>query len=333
MGKKGPIAGNIYSKMKKQGVWNPVDQATKSKLAGSPFKTHEAGKPHVSNKPTYGYNESGEFIQTGGTPRPSWSKPLSNYKANERKQLIESGTISPNTYEQPTGGGSDAYLLGGNTQMKNFVESSNQRSGSPFKHIDETAEILSEESNTNPYAQTTIKNPLVVETTEKEEETSDAQESIDAQKETNEYLGDAKKQEVSVVNPASELTPSTVVNAGLGDMNQQVQNANTLTAGNLGEIVARAGVGVQPSATANVPISPKAQRAANKIARLESRPQTERRDLRIQKQQLKAAGVDRKTIRTAKTVTKAMQAEESGNTKKAQKLKKRARRQIRRSKK
>ena len=33
MGKRGPTAGNIYSRMKKQGVWNPIGEAKKSKLA------------------------------------------------------------------------------------------------------------------------------------------------------------------------------------------------------------------------------------------------------------------------------------------------------------
>ena len=110
-------------------------------------------------------------------------------------------------------------------------------------------------------------------------------------------------------------------------MNQQTQNITTATGNsdinNLDLI----------TPVASVPIAPKAQRAANRLARLESRPQTDRRDIRMQKQLLKAEGVDRRTIRTAKTVTKAMQAEEAGNKHKAKRLAKRAQRQIKRSKK
>ena len=192
MGKRGPTAGNIYSRMKKQGVWNPIGEAKKSKLAGTPFK------------------------------------------------LIDVG-IDPDSEE------------------------------------------------------------------------------------TSEYVATGVKHETSGVTGG--LTEETKADLGLGDMNQQTQNITTATGNsdinNLDLI----------TPVASVPIAPKAQRAANRLARLESRPQTDRRDIRMQKQLLKAEGVDRRTIRTAKTVTKAMQAEEAGNKHKAKRLAKRAQRQIKRSKK
>ena len=192
MGKRGPTAGNIYGRMKKQGVWNPIGEAKKSKLAGTPFKLMDVG-------------------------------------------------IDPDSEE------------------------------------------------------------------------------------TSEYVATGVKHETSGVTGG--LTEETKADLGLGDMNQQTQNITTATGNsdinNLDLI----------TPVASVPIAPKAQRAANRLARLESRPQTDRRDIRMQKQLLKAEGVDRRTIRTAKTVTKAMQAEEAGNKHKAKRLAKRAQRQIKRSKK
>ena len=192
MGKRGPTAGNIYGRMKIQGVWNRIGEAKKSKLAGTPFKLMDVG-------------------------------------------------IDPDSEE------------------------------------------------------------------------------------TSEYVATGVKHETSGVTGG--LTEETKADLGLGDMNQQTQNITTATGNsdinNLDLI----------TPVASVPIAPKAQRAANRLARLESRPQTDRRDIRMQKQLLKAEGVDRRTIRTAKTVTKAMQAEEAGNKHKAKRLAKRAQRQIKRSKK
>lgn len=96
-------------------------------IKNTPAKMHEGGKAHASDLPTYGYSESGEFIQTGGKPRNRFLAPLSNYNAKERAELIKTGKIAPDPSQQPTGEGSDTYLLGGNVQMKNLIESSNQK--------------------------------------------------------------------------------------------------------------------------------------------------------------------------------------------------------------
>ena len=97
----------------------PVDVSAPARHAVDPHTPH-------STKASYGYSGSGEFIQTGGPPRSKFLKPLSKYKSKERKQLIEFGTISPDTYEQPSGG-DNSYLLGGNTAMRNWVDTANQK--------------------------------------------------------------------------------------------------------------------------------------------------------------------------------------------------------------
>lgn len=231
MGKRGPTAGNIYGRMKKQGVWNPIGEAKKSKLAGTPFKLMDVGT--VPGEKDHDYSTKDEMITN------------------------EHGTFR-------------------RSKDKNNVVTS-------FEKIDPNSE------------------------------------------ETSEYVATGVKHETSGVTGG--LTEETKADLGLGDMNQQTQNITTATGNsdinNLDLI----------TPVASVPIAPKAQRAANRLARLESRPQTDRRDIRMQKQLLKAEGVDRRTIRTAKTVTKAMQAEEAGNKHKAKRLAKRAQRQIKRSKK
>lgn len=207
MGKKGKQAGNIYSSLKKQGKWNPVDNAKASELAGSPFKLMGGAPPNMPS-------------------RASILADAAN-KAHEEKWAAA---------QEASGGDLNTQVSIRNASEKGSEEWTNSQN-------------------------------LV-----------------------NEYLGDSTRH-------TYRPKVSSVSNLSVGENNPTLMPTS---------IIQPQTISLEQRPVAEVDeISPKQQRAANKLARQSARPETARRNIRMAKQSMKAAGMDRKDIRAAKTKMKA----------------------------